>query len=106
MTRHLLLLVLFSFIAVMWATHISIVVSGLNALYAHIADVLSIDVGGYTLGKTPRSVIALILVPFVFAAFIRLVFWLMRKEAAGIVPVVLWGVWLVLTTLIMAKAIG
>jgi len=103
MIRHLLLILLVSFITVMWMPHIAGVFHSMAVLYEHVIGFIDINIGGYQVGVVPRRIFGLVVIPTVFALVVRLAYVLMRKQASVAVPVVLWAIWLVLTTALICK---
>lgn len=103
MVRNVILLVLLSFVVVFWASGFVHVVNFIHNAFDQLSSLFSINVGGYQMGAMPRHVLALILVPLVASLLLYLLFWLMRKQNTGFITAVTWGIWLVLTTILLLK---
>ena len=105
MLRNIILLIVFSFIVVIFKSHIAGIVGTLGSLYHYVFTWLNIKLGSFQLGVVPRSTIALVLVPFAFALFGSLILMLMHKKSKVITPAVLWSIWLILATTLIFRIV-
>lgn len=103
MIRNIILLVLLSFVVVFWASGMVHIVNFIHDTFDQASSFLSVNIGGYQMGAMARHILALILIPLLAAILLRLAFWLMRKQNAGFIAAVTWGVWLVLTTILLLR---
>jgi hypothetical protein len=104
MVRHLILLVIVSFIVVIFLGFFSHLVSALHALFITVENHFNFEVGGFAVGKRASEILALIVVPLILAGLVYFVLWLIRRPATNMVTLVMWMTWLVLGMSLMFHA--
>jgi hypothetical protein len=104
MVRHLILLVIVSFIVVVFLGFFSHLVSALHALFITVENHFNFEVGGFAVGKRASEILALIVVPLILAGLVYFVLWLIRRPATNMVTLVMWMTWLVLGMSLMFHA--
>jgi len=103
MIRNIALLAIFSFVVVFWAHASAGVIQVIHHAFNQVSSLFGINVGGYQMGSMPRHIIALFAISLVTGLFLQLLLWLMKKSNPGFVTGVTWGVWLVLSTILLMK---
>ncbi|MDQ2995045.1 MAG: hypothetical protein M3R00_08935 [Pseudomonadota bacterium] len=105
MVRNIILLIVFSFIIVIFKPHIAGIFGTLGMLYHYVFTWLNIKMGSFQMGVVPRSTIALVLVPLAFALLGSVILLLMHKKSRVIAPAMLWSIWLILATTLIFKTV-
>lgn len=102
-TRNLILLLLLSFIVTFGTAGSAQIISVIQHAFATATSWLSMSIGGFVMGEIPRNMFALITIPLLSGLVTYLVFWLLKKKSSGLMTGVVWSVWLVLATILLAK---
>jgi len=101
--RNLISLVLLSFIVVFWSAASGQIINLIHHAFNTASNWLSIDIGGFVMGKIPRHMFALVIIPMLAGLLTYFVFWVIKKESPGAMTWIMWSVWLVLTTILLAQ---
>lgn len=103
LTRNLILMILLSFAVTFWTGASEQVIHFIQHAFSVATQWLSINIGGYVLGEIARHTIALVVIPLLAGLAIHFLFWIIKKQSSGMMTWVMWCVWLVLATILLAK---
>ena len=103
MFKQFVLIILLSFVAIFFRQEISHLLDGLIYLHNYIAMALHLIFSDDNAGRVIQDMISLLSIP-VFAGFlVATVFWLIKRVAMPHIMVVIWVLWLILLTTMVAQ---
>lgn len=103
MAKQLILLILLSACAVLFQNQLGAFLNALVYVHAGITQALQIAFSEGNIGVLIQNVIALLLLPLVFAIIIATIYWLFKRTPMPQTMAIIWVVWLVLAVAIIAK---
>ena len=104
MLRNYMLVALLSFIVVFWSHASAQILNFIHSAFNTVSGWGAFNIGSYSMGATPRHIIALTVIPILAGLFAYFIFWLLKKEPAGFIAGLTWCVWLVLATILLIHA--
>lgn len=103
MIKHVILIIVFSVVAVVFRTQLSHILDGLIYVHNYIAMGLHMIFSDATWGRLLQDVISLLLIPFVAGIIVATAFWLVKHFAMPHIAAVIWVLWLILLTTMVAQ---
>ena len=105
MLKQILLLIVFSVLAVIFKNQLAVVIKIMLLLHTQISHVLVVIFAFDKVGEIVQSVIALLLIPVVIAVLVAVAhFFIRQAHFPHIVPVI-WALWAVLLTALVSHTV-
>jgi len=103
MAKQFILIILLTVAAVFFKSQLSHVLDALISLHNGIAGVLTKIFASDDDGLLVQNIIALLIIPLVLGGVVGVVFWFVKHEMMPHMMLVIWFVWLVLLTTMIAQ---
>lgn len=103
MAKQIILIILLTLAAIFFRPQLSHVLDMLVYLHNSIAGTLARIFSGNDIGRLLQDVIALLLIPLVLGGIVGVAFWLIKREMMPNVMMIVWVIWLVLLTTMIAQ---
>lgn len=103
MIKHLVVLIVFSILAVFFKDQLVYVLHGLLYIHNAIADGLGLIFSNDSAGQILQAVIALLLIPIVIGAAVTLVHWLFKHVMYPHTMEVIWIAWAILVVTMLSQ---
>jgi len=103
MIKHILLLVIFSILAVFFKDQLVYVLHGLLFLHNEIANGLGVIFSNDSVGMVLQAVIALLLIPIFIGVVVSLVHWMFKHTLYPRIMEVIWIAWAILVVTMLSQ---
>lgn len=103
MIKQFVLIILLSLAAIFFRTELSHILDRLIYIRNYIAQMLYLIFSNSTAGKLMQSMISLLTIPVLAGFIVAGIFWLIKRVAMPHIMVVIWVLWLILLTTIIAQ---
>mgnify|MGYP006075116589 CR=1 FL=1 len=101
MLKHLGIIVVLSFLLLIFSHHSQMVLVFLNNAHSLLNEKLSYIFTSSTVGNTFQETTCLLLIPFALAGIPASIYWVVKRHLMPYFYHVVWGIWIVLFTSLM-----
>ncbi|ACJ20903.1 hypothetical protein [Coxiella burnetii] len=103
MIKQFILLILLSLAAIFFRIELSHVLDGLVYIHNYIARTLHLIFSDDPAGRLIQNMISLLIIPVVAGFVVATAFWLIKRMAMPHIMAVIWVLWLILLTTMVAQ---
>ncbi|QTS83634.1 hypothetical protein [Coxiella endosymbiont of Amblyomma nuttalli] len=103
MFKQFVLIILLSFVSILFRQETTRLLDGLVYLHNYIARVLHLIFFNDNVGRVMQDVISLLIIPVITGILVAAIFWIIKRMVMPHIMVVIWVVWSILLTTMAAQ---
>lgn len=103
MVKHLILILALTALGVMFRNELVHVLDGIVLIHNYIAQTLHLIFSDDQVGRLIQDMVSLLAIPLVAGFCVAIIFWMMKKAAMPHTMAVIWVLWLILVTTMLAQ---